>query len=624
MITYNGISEDKKTIFYSTDQEFLDVRVEVYEMSTNSFIFSNEITLHRGINYFTYIPTQYDQRIILFFDRNTNNIITSVIIEGTKKLDDIDRYGYLRKILIEDKSKGHQAGIHDVIREHLIDRQYVTSYDIEEGDIVVDIGFNFGIFSLGALYNGASKIYAFEPNKNVYNKIKDIYPEKDKVEIFNYAVSDKEGSIPFYEGNNTLASSLTNSVDDFKETYYVRSINIFDFFKEKNIDKIDFLKVDCEGAEYDIFDSIPDNIFSDIKKIHVEFHFNDGNKIKKLIDKLERNNFTWVFEEGKNLESNIGLIFARKKKGIQKKVALISSYCDNQEKLDVLEKNIKIVKSQNVDVILISPFFLPKNIIDLCDYSFITKDNIIFEWPQKSMYQWRFFIKDEVKYNIATTYSDYGFAGLYQIKQLSDIALNLEYDQFFHMIYDLKIDQNVIQGFLSEKEFSIYPSKRDDTFWAVGLHFMIFNRKNLKKFISKISVENYLGSGNGDAFTWLHSLESELKYNIEPNPVEDEIYFYQEKDFFNFSPTEKIKFFIEKNNESLSNIKLFFYDNVVQKKIKFIVRDIEMEYNINDLDIIDLGFNENNVQKTKIVVDGETFDLTNIISKIKHNTLHVN
>jgi predicted RNA methylase len=41
--------------------------------------------------------------------------------------------------------------------------------------LVVDVGFNYGIFSLGALNYGASKVYGFEPNKNIYNVIKDIY-----------------------------------------------------------------------------------------------------------------------------------------------------------------------------------------------------------------------------------------------------------------------------------------------------------------------------------------------------------------------------------------------------------------------------------------------------------------
>lgn len=141
------------------------------------------------------------------------------------------------------------------------------------------------------------------------------------------------------------------------------------------------------------------------------------------------------------------------------KIALISTFCDTQEKLDILEKNIKTIKSYDIDVMVISPFYLEKNIADLCDYFFLTKDNPILDWPQKSMLQWTISGKP---YKFSRTYPDYGFSGLSQVKQLSDIALNLNYDQYHHMIYDLIIDQNVIDGLLSDKNCSVYPSKRED------------------------------------------------------------------------------------------------------------------------------------------------------------------
>ena len=36
-----------------------------------------------------------------------------------------------------------------------------------------------------------------------------------------------------------------------------------------------------------------------------------------------------------------------------KKIALISSFCDNDQKIEVLQKNIKIIKNLNIDIILI-------------------------------------------------------------------------------------------------------------------------------------------------------------------------------------------------------------------------------------------------------------------------------
>ena len=46
-----------------------------------------------------------------------------------------------------------------------------------------------------------------------------------------------------------------------------------------------------------------------------------------------------------------------------KRVVLINSYCDNQEKINILETNINKIKSNSLDVILLSPIELPTKII---------------------------------------------------------------------------------------------------------------------------------------------------------------------------------------------------------------------------------------------------------------------
>ena len=313
----------------------------------------------------------------------------------------------------------------------------------------------------------------------------------------------------------------------------------------------------------------------------------------------------------------------RKKPIELNKVALISTFCDTQEKLDVLEKNIKIVKSHNLDVIAISPFNLPESITKLCDYVFVTKDNPVLEWPVRSMYAWRKLTLNGKLHTIARTYPDYGFAGLTQIKQLSNIALNFGYNQFYHMIYDLKIDENVVEGFNSNKTCSVYPSKRGDSNWEVGLHYMIFDKDNLSKFISQITLENYLSLKDSHSFEWLKSIQSVVGYNTESIAVEDEIYYYEGFDFFNFSPINGLKFFIEKNDETLTPIKLLFYENQFDKEIKIKVGETISVGTINNYAIFDLGFNKLNPQQVTITVDSVEYDITSIILNIKHSFLGI-
>lgn len=306
-----------------------------------------------------------------------------------------------------------------------------------------------------------------------------------------------------------------------------------------------------------------------------------------------------------------------------KKIVLISTFCDTPEKLDILETNIKTIKSYNMDVMIISPFYLEKNIVELCDYFFLTKDNLVLDWPQKSMCHWAIHYHGDNEYKFVRTYPDYGFSGLSQVKQLSEIAINLDYEQFHHIIYDLIIDQNVIDGFLSDKNCSVYPSKRDDTIWAVGLHYMIFNKQKLREFTSYISLENYLSCNDGDAFVWLHNLQNLIGYQIEETPVQDAIYFYQNFDFFNYSTIPGVKMFVDKNdyefNPDIDTIKLAFYDTF--KDIKLFIDDVETLHYIDKFLIIDLKFNKENYKNVVIEVDSIQYNITKIIIDIKHNVI---
>jgi hypothetical protein len=304
-----------------------------------------------------------------------------------------------------------------------------------------------------------------------------------------------------------------------------------------------------------------------------------------------------------------------------KKVALISSFCDTEEKVSILSQNIDTIKNFSIDVILISPFALPKSIINKCDYFFKTKDNPVLDWPEHSMTQWMDVFLDSGHYRIYRTYPDYGFASLSQVKQLSNVALSLNYDQFFHIIYDVKIDDNVIDGLLSDKICNVYPSKRGQTLWHVGLHFMIFDRRNLIRFISNIHLDSYLKNGCFDAFAWLGNLNSIFPYTIETTPVEDKIFYYENYDLFNYSNTDKFSVFIVKDDETKETIKFLFYNVKEPKSIEVNINGNITNFLIENYKLLDLNVNQYNLNNVGLICDNESFDFTEIVNKIKHNSL---
>ncbi len=135
-----------------------------------------------------------------------------------------------------------------------------------------------------------------------------------------------------------------------------------------------------------------------------------------------------------------------------KKVALISTFCDSKEKLDLLTENIKKIKRLKVvDVIIYTPIQLPHEIYKICDVVIFSKENPVLNWPKKAMVAWQEFLINGKIIKLHSTVPDYGYAGLNQVKRMADLALSMGYDHFFPTIYDIEINKEVEKVLLSNK-----------------------------------------------------------------------------------------------------------------------------------------------------------------------------
>lgn len=302
-----------------------------------------------------------------------------------------------------------------------------------------------------------------------------------------------------------------------------------------------------------------------------------------------------------------------------KKIVLISSFCDTDEKINILKTNIDTIKELGMDIMLNSPIPLPLKITSKCDYFFLTKENPVLKWPQKAVYVWN---ESEIngKHIIKNKcLPDYGWANIYQVKKLSEFALTYDYDRFYHIIYDLIIDDVVLDGFKSDRISSFYHFHEHN----VSLHLMIFDREHLIKFISQLTLEKYLEIG-GIAEQWLDAL-LKLKpfdFEIENAFVDDKILFNGNGDLHNYSRNKDIKFFIIKDAINLTTVKLFFYE-IEDSYITIRINNDNRNYKVTNGDIIDLGFNCDNVLNTTIENNGYSQNITKDIKEIIHNTIKI-
>lgn len=171
------------------------------------------------------------------------------------------------------------------IREIVTKNEYILDQfkNIKNGSII-DIGANYGVATIIlAKQNPESIIYTFEPDPDVYIfLVKNIHENGlTNVKPFNEAVSKKGinnitlHKHPLFSGGNTTYSNIDLMEKHFKnniKTVSIKCTSLDEIVDKNNIKSIDLLKIDCEGAEFDIIygsEYIKNNI---IKNIIGEFH----------------------------------------------------------------------------------------------------------------------------------------------------------------------------------------------------------------------------------------------------------------------------------------------------------------------------------------------------------------
>jgi len=193
----------------------------------------------------------------------------------------------------------------------LIEEYSKHGFEIKEKDTVIDVGAHIGLFSLFASKScKKGKIYAFEPIKENYEKLESNIKLNNllNIQAYNTAVSKSTSKITLYQSNDESGHSKFVPTDSPIE---VTSKSLNEFFKENKIKTCDLLKLDCEGSEYEIIESLEEKYFEIIEKMIIEYHLANSNPelLENLKKKLKQHSYEISVDP---LFKDIGFLYAKK------------------------------------------------------------------------------------------------------------------------------------------------------------------------------------------------------------------------------------------------------------------------------------------------------------------------
>jgi FkbM family methyltransferase len=194
------------------------------------------------------------------------------------------------------------------------DSYYRKGFEIGETDTVIDIGGHIGVFSVyAAHYAKKGHVFAIEPFPDNYellvsniklNGLKNTTPknvaigkEDGSSRLFVRPQKLKKGEVAYNSGGHSF-----HLIKDSDSHIDVPTMSFNSLVDQLDLKKIDFLKLDCEGAEFDIMYAASEASLAKVSKIIMECHPFENNTKDEMVAFLEKHGFTCTAVKGDKYE----------------------------------------------------------------------------------------------------------------------------------------------------------------------------------------------------------------------------------------------------------------------------------------------------------------------------------
>lgn len=224
----------------------------------------------------------------------------------------LNRYGFIKKgdvtlklwnglTLISRPFHIDRSPFNDV----WIDRSYDPNafgipFDWKKCRTIIDIGANIGDFTVYAAHKAPeATVIAVEPepgNAGMVGKNIAANHLESRTKLHEVGVG-KRGSFTLYVDDTCSGGTSLFKHTEKSHEITVPVIPLQEIFEKEHIKHCDYLKMDCEGGEYDAFYGLPDAYFQRIAFMAIEYHHFSKDPLHtpaKLKEFLEAKGFTVI------------------------------------------------------------------------------------------------------------------------------------------------------------------------------------------------------------------------------------------------------------------------------------------------------------------------------------------
>lgn len=165
------------------------------------------------------------------------------------------------------------------------DITYRLNYNLSKSSIIFDIGGYVGQWTSDIYSRYQSKIYVFEPVDEYYKFIKNRFEYNSDIYVIHAGLGsrDRYENINIYNENS---STYDHGKSKISKSEKIRIIDIKKYIDNQKISHIDLMKINIEGAEYEVLEYILESeLVNIIENIQIQFHsfVPDAYSKRKLI-----------------------------------------------------------------------------------------------------------------------------------------------------------------------------------------------------------------------------------------------------------------------------------------------------------------------------------------------------